>query len=106
MKDTIDLEKENLRLKVAELESDIEDFCYVTVEFLQIMGINISDIRDGIKTKDVIKSIKSKLFMLATDDDGFGALFASFAPEALRVGEKYEELAKQVTARKHKEKGI
>ncbi len=102
----LEFENEELRIQVAELQQDLEDFCYVTVEFLGIMGIDVSQLRNGIETRKVIKAIKSKLLMIATDEEGFASLFSHFAPEALRVGEKYEELSKIVTERKHKEKGI
>lgn len=97
---------EELRIENAELKQDIEDFCYVTAEFLALMGIKITSIRDGVKTRDVVKSIKSKLFMIATDDEGFIGLIGHFAPEAIRIGEKYESLALEVSQRKQQEKGI
>lgn len=97
---------EEARIENGELKKDIEDFCFVTTEFLGLMGIDIKSIRDGVEVKKVVKAIKSQLFNLVTDEEGFGAMFSSFAPEALRVGEKYEALAIEVKSRKRQEKGI
>lgn len=94
------------RIKVKELEADLEDLLFVSTQFMGVMGIQINELRTGVDTKKVVKAIKSKLFQLATDDEGFAGMFKHFADEAIRVAEKYEHVAQEVTDRKLAEKGL
>ncbi len=104
--ENLQYELEEERIKNKELQADVEDLLFVSTQFMGVMGIQINELREGVNTKKVIKNIKSKLFQLATDDEGFAGMFKHFADEAIRVAEKYEHVAQEVTDRKLAEKGL
>jgi len=85
---------EEALIRIAEVERDMDDLIYVNHEIMILFGIQANAVlTDRVDKKTVFKTIKTNMISAVMDPDGFGSMFSHFAPDAIRIGEKYHERA-------------